>query len=689
MSLAEGKAWVIGVDTGGTFTDFIAIAPDGSVLTHKRLSTPHDPGQAVRDGLDELVRALSPDGLASSEMRLVHGSTVATNAVLERKGARTVLLVTQGFRDLLLIGRQHRRKLYDLMPAAHPPLIPRELSFEVPERLGPGGEVVTPLDEGAVKALLSTLSELEVESVAVVFLHSYANPDHERKVADLLVERGFFVSASHDVLPEHREYERASTTALNAYVSPIMQRYLDRLSRATRARGFADLRVMQSSGGVTDAAHAGKYGVHTILSGPAGGVVGAFKVAAACGYDHIITLDMGGTSTDVSLVPGALKVTTESEIEGFPVRVPVLDIHTVGAGGGSIAWIDAGGALRVGPKSAGADPGPACYGRGGRDFTVTDANVLLGRLPHDSFLGGRMRLDVHAARDACRRLADALGSSLEDAAYNVLQVVASNMERAIKVISVERGYDPRDFCLVSFGGAGALHACELARNLSIPKVLVPPYPGVLSAMGMAVADVVKSYVQGLLGPLDEAHLLEAQKAARRLIERARADLEKEGVAAGDSVLHVQLDLRFQRQSFELTIPAPALADKGASPCQLMAELSRAFHQEHERAYGYTNPDEGIELVAVRVRAEGRIERPVLSSTAFQTARSGPAQVIQTRFARGKVKTAVYQRELLAAGSLIPGPAIIVEPHATTVIPPGDTGSVMPNGALLIEISQER
>ena len=485
---------VIGVDTGGTFTDFIALAPNGKVYTHKRLSTPKDPGQAVLEGLDELLSQLEQAGQLGQpaseatpaslekdrELRLVHGSTVATNAVLERKGARTALLVTSGFRDLLLIGRQHRKELYELMPEAPTPLIPRDLTFEVHERVGPSGDVVIPLAEDSVREVLPALSHMGVQSVAVVFLHSYAEPDHERRVAELLREHGFFVSASHEILPEHREYERASTTALNAYVSPIMQRYLGRLSLAAEEKGFGNLRVMQSSGGVTDASSAGRLGVHTILSGPAGGVVGAFKAAVAAGIDHIVTFDMGGTSTDVSLVPGAPSVTTESQIQGYPVPRPVLDIHTVGAGGGSIARVDAGGAMRVGPESAGADPGPACYGRGGQDVTVTDANVLLDRLPLDSFLGGKMRLDLDAARQAGRRLADALGATVEDAAYSVLQVVASNMERAIKVISVERGYDPRDFCLVSFSGAGSLHACELARNLSIPKVLVPPFPGVLS-----------------------------------------------------------------------------------------------------------------------------------------------------------------------------------------------------------------
>ena len=477
---------VIGVDTGGTFTDFIALAPDGTIFTHKRLSTPEDPGQAVLEGLGELLSQLGEAGhsvepgqagAGDRGLRLVHGSTVATNAVLERKGARTALLVTHGFRDLLMIGRQHRKELYDLMPETPTPLIPSDLTFEVRERIGPRGEIIIPLVEDSVREALPVLSQMGVQSIAVVFLHSYAEPAHERRVAELLREAGFFVSASHEILPEHREFERASTTALNAYVSPVMQRYLDRLSRAAEEKGFGSLRVMQSSGGVTDASTAGRYGVNTILSGPAGGVVGAFKAASAAGIDHIITFDMGGTSTDVSLVPGAPSLTTESEIQGYPVRVPVLDIHTVGAGGGSIARVDVGGALRVGPESAGADPGPACYGRGGLDLTVTDANILLDRLPLDWFLGGRMRLDLDAARQAGRRLADVLGATVEDAADSVLQVVASNMERAVKVISVERGYDPRDFCLVSFGGAGSLHACELAQTSPSQRSSSLPFRG--------------------------------------------------------------------------------------------------------------------------------------------------------------------------------------------------------------------
>jgi len=683
--MTRSPALVIGVDTGGTFTDFMAILPDGWLVAHKRLSTPEDPAQSVLEGLDELLEMLGIEPAAgkSGPVRLVHGSTVATNAVLERKGAKTGLLVTEGFRDLLLIGRQDRRALYDLTPAAPEPLIPRELSLEAVERTGAGGEVVVPLDEASVQRAAGAFAKAGVESVAVVFLHSYASPGHEQRAAELLRERGFFVSASHEVLPEHREYERASTTALNAYVSPVMQRYLRRLSAAAAARGLGSLRVMQSSGGVTDASAAGRWAVHTILSGPAGGVVGALQAAREAGFAYIITLDMGGTSTDVSLLPGELKVTTESEIEGYPVRVPVLDIHTVGAGGGSIAWIDAGGALRVGPRSAGARPGPACYGRGGRELTVTDANLLLGRLPAEWFLGGRMKLDVAAAWEAGRRLAGALGATVEDAAYSTLQVVASNMERAIKKISVERGFDPREFALVAFGGAGALHACELARALSIPRVLVPAHPGVLSALGMAVSDVVKTYVQGLLGPLDERRAAALQKAAAELVRRAQADLDQEGIPAADRAFHLWVDLRFGRQSFELSIPAPGLLE--AEPPRLLDDLAAGFHREHVRAYGYTSPDQPIEVVAVRLRAEGRTGPRPTRPLALQQGTPRPVQALKARFAAGVLETPVFRRDQLGAGAEIPGPAVIVEPHATAVVPPGDLCRVHPLGALVIEI----
>jgi len=677
---APPAALVVGVDTGGTFTDFFALASDGRIYTHKTLSTPDDPGRAVVTGLDELLATV---GEAPGPPRVVHGSTVATNAVLERKGAKTAFVTTAGFKDMLLIGRQSRRELYNLTPPLAAPLIPPELCFEVEERIGVDGGVLAPLVADAAPRLAEALEEAGVESVSVVLLHSYKNPEHEQRLGDALRRAGFHVSVSSDILPEHREFERASTTALNAYVSPLMNRYLTKLSAALERRGIASLRVMQSSGGVTDAAHAGDYGVHTILSGPAGGAVGARKCAAAAGFDHIITFDMGGTSTDVSLAPGRLLTTTESAIEGYPVRVPVIAIHTVGAGGGSIAAVDPGGALRVGPQSVGARPGPACYGLGGEQFTVTDANVVLGRLPASWFLGGRLRLDLEAAERAQRRLAESLGASLDDAAYGVLRVVNSNMERALKVISVEQGYDPRDFALVSFGGAGSLHACELARAMSIPKVIVPPYPGVLSALGMALADLVKTASRAVIGPLDEKAAASARKVAGELIAQVREALSREGAPPEAQAVHIWADLRYARQSFELSVPCPDLLD--AEPAALAQSLAAAFHEAHRTAYGYAHPGEQVEIVAVRVRGEGRSERPPLGGVGPQKGAPAPAAVQRAYFSTGWAETPVYERAGLGHGAAIEGPAIVVEDHATLLVPPGCLLTVHPSGALLIDL----
>jgi len=673
---------VVGVDTGGTFTDFIGITGDGRVFTHKTLSTPDDPGAAVLTGLSELLQRIGGD---FPSPRVVHGSTVATNAVLERKGVRTAFVTTAGFKDLLHIGRQARRELYNLTPTAPTHLIPSELCFEVDERIGVDGEIVVGIDPDALSALASALKNAGVQSVGIVLLHSYKNPTHERLLGDRLRSAGFDVSISSDILPEHREFERASTTVLNAYVSPLMNRYLSKLSRALKeAQGIDTLSVMQSSGGVSDAAHAGLYGVHTILSGPAGGAVGALRTAAAAGIDHIITFDMGGTSTDVSLVPGSLQMTTESQIEGYPVKAPVIDIHTVGAGGGSIAYVDLGGSLRVGPESAGARPGPACYGLGGESLTVTDANVLLGRLPAQWFLGGRLKLDVEAAERALSRLADQLGASLEDTAHGVIRVVNSNMERAVKVISVEKGHDPRDFALVSFGGAGSLHACDLARSMSIPKVIVPPYPGVLSALGMAMADVVKTASQAVIGPLDGARVESARDAALTLAAEVRRELEREKVPTEHQHVHVACDLRYARQSFELVIPCPDLLT--AKSTQVAETLEAEFHRAHEIAYGYAHPGEPIEIVAVRVRGEGRIERPPLPGPGKQHGSPKPVATCRTYFTSGWHDTPIYEREALGHGAKIMGPAIIAEDHATLLVPPGDRLAVHPSGALMIDVA---
>jgi len=467
----------IGVDTGGTFTDFVF--SDGErVSTAKVRSTPDDPSRAVLEGLD---------GAAGE---IVHGSTVATNALLEGRGARLAFVATEGFEDLLELGRQNRRSLYDWNDAGWPDLVPRELRFGVRERTLADGSVKTPLDEGRLEGLIAALRDAQVESVAVCLLHSYARPDHERRIGEALREAGFFVSLSHEVLPEYREYERAATTAVNAAVSPVMGRYLSRVEEALPEP--SRLRVFQSTGASMSASAAGRLAVQTVLSGPAGGVLGAALTARAAGFERFISFDMGGTSTDVSLYDAKPGFTNESELGGFPIRVATLDIHSVGAGGGSIAWFDAGGALRVGPRSAGAEPGPVCYGSGD-EITVTDANVLLGRIDPAKFLSGRMALDVDRAARAMEAFARKAGVAPDEAARAIVRVANANMERALRAVSVERGLDPRDFALVAFGGAGGQHACELADLLEIGSVVIPREAGVLSALGMLSADFARDY----------------------------------------------------------------------------------------------------------------------------------------------------------------------------------------------------
>ena len=568
----------IGIDTGGTFTDFVLW--DGQrCLTHKVRSTPADPAQAILQGLGEL-----PQAVAAAE--IVHGSTVATNALLERKGARTAFVTTQGFEDLLVIGRQSRRELYNFFAAAQSRLAPAELTFGLPERTLYDGSIHQALDPAAAEDLARKLFELGVESCAVSLLHSYANGTHESCFAEKLracwAAAGCeppFLSLSHEVLPEYREYERAATTLVNAYVSPLMGRYLEKLSDKL---GGARLRVLQSNGGSISAAAAGRGAVHTVLSGPAGGVLGAAAVARAAGFERIISFDMGGTSTDVSLCDGGLTYTTETTLGDFPIRVPMLDIHSVGAGGGSIAWLDSAGALRVGPRSAGAQPGPVCYGEG-EEVTVTDANLVLGRIDPLRFLGGRMRLDVERCRQFLERFAGRLGVSTEEAARAIVNVANSNMERAIRKVSVERGHDPREFALLSFGGAGAQHACELAERLEIPTVIVPRHAGVLSALGMLVADCVRDYSQSVLA-----------KRAASVFAALEARAAEEFAAQGYVEVLFQrfVDLRYRGQSYEITAPW---------------EQREKFHELHRRLYGYDHQGREVEQVTARVKAVGVVE----------------------------------------------------------------------------------
>ena len=556
----------VGVDTGGTFTDFL-IRDGERYFARKTRSTPDDPARAI---IKELADITADE--------IVHGSTVATNALLERKGARTAFVTTEGFEDILEIGRQNRPELYNFFAAARPSLIPRSLTFGAPERILHDGSVERELTDEAAEALARRIREAGAESVAVCLLHSYVNTAHERLLGKKL-ER-LFVSLSHKILPEYREYERASTTVVNAYVSPLMDRYLRRLDQQlTTSR----LRVFQSNGGSISTRAAGHSAIHTVLSGPAGGVLGAAAVARSAGFKKIISFDMGGTSTDVSLYDNGFTYTTESKIGDFPIRVPMLDIHSVGAGGGSITYLDSAGALRVGPRSAGAHPGPVCYGEGD-EITVTDANLMLGRLDPEQFLGGRMSLDIERTRSRMTSFAESVGTSPNSLAKAIIQVANSNMERAIRAISVERGYDPRDFALLSFGGAGPQHACELAARLEMNTVIVPQHAGVLSALGMLSADCVRDFSQSTFG-----------RDVNEVFTELEACASREFAAEGLPQVHFerQIDLRYEGQSFEITVPA--------------VDRDR-FHDAHRKRYGYDHSDLAVEAVTARIRAVAPLDK---------------------------------------------------------------------------------
>ncbi|MEJ2556724.1 MAG: hydantoinase/oxoprolinase family protein [Anaerolineae bacterium] len=670
----------IGIDIGGTFTDFVVFdETSGNFRTFKILSTPHDPAQAVLQGLEQVSDKASTEGENSEigELSIIHGSTVATNAVLERKGARTALITTRGFRDILSIGRQIRSDIYDFFADRPPPLIPAERCLEITERVDHYGQVLVSLNQDELPTLIEELRAEGVESVAVSLIFSFLHPEHEAWLARSLREAGFFVSPSSEILPEFREYERASTTVINAYVSPIMDQYIGRLEKQLTA---SDFRIMQSNGGSIRATQARDQAVRSILSGPAGGVVGATHVAQAAGFQQVITFDMGGTSTDVSLSHGDIQVTTEAEIGGLPIRIPVIDIHTVGSGGGSITYVDAGGALRVGPQSAGADPGPVCYGRGGRQPTVTDANLVLGRLAPDYFLGGRMPLDLQTANDALSELARRAnllsqpGLSLaQTAAMGVIQVVNAHMERALRVISVERGYDPRDFVLVSFGGAGGLHACDLARHLGIGRVLIPPGASTLSAFGMLTADAVKDYVQTVMLPGHTSHE-ELERQLAPLAERGLREVQAEGVPPDQISLYREVDMRYLGQSYELTVPlTPGFADD--------------FHSVHHQVYGHSEPSAPVEVVNVRLRAVGAITAPPLPQA--EAGLADPSQALSDRrpvVLDGDVaEVPFYLGERLRPGHVIPGPAIIAQKDTTDFLSSNDRAIVDTQYNLVIEI----
>ncbi len=654
----------LGVDIGGTFTDFV-LFQDNKLIIHKLLSTRQDPSTALLRGVEEMG--------VGAEVDVVHGSTVATNAILEKKGARTALITTKGFRDVLEIGRQVRPKLYDFMVQREPPLVPRRWRFEISERVDYTGRALQSPPEPEMLELADKLKEENIESVAVCFLFSFLNPSHEQAVQRLLKQRWpqGIVSLSSEVLPEYREYERTSTVAVNAYVAPIISRYIHRLEEALNR----NLRIMQSSGGSISSTMAIQQPVRSILSGPAGGVVGAFKAACLAGCPRVITLDMGGTSTDVSLCPGRIPEATEASIGGYPIRVPVIDIHTVGAGGGSIARLDAGGALRVGPESAGSEPGPVCYGQG-EEITVTDANLMLGRLDPAHFLGGRMTLDITRMEGYMQALAERMDTDEVGAAQGIIRVANSNMVRAIRRISVERGFDPREFTLLAFGGAGPLHACELADEMSIPQVLVPPYPGVLSALGMVMADVVKDYSLTIMMPERELSLDRLGQLFAPLEMQAIADMEAQGFPQKRMVLSRFLDMRYQGQSYELTVDFESRGEAGQKE-EPSRDVIHRFHQAHLQRFGHSDPTQPIEIVNMRLKAVGLVEQPQLqpeptSQGSPDKARLGSKKVV---FQGESWDTGLYDRDSLRHGHQVAGPAIIFQLDSTTVIPPHWVGRI--------------
>ncbi|GBD11503.1 Acetophenone carboxylase gamma subunit [bacterium HR23] len=663
---------VIGVDIGGTFTDFVLLRGEERRV-HKVPSTPHDPALALVQGLREM--GIVPGGPG---VLVVHGSTVATNALLERKGALTAFLTTAGFEDMLEIGRQNRPSLYDLTQERPAPLVPRHLRFGVRERLDYQGKPILVLTPEEARAVAERVKASGVEAVAISLLFSFLNPAHEMLLKDALqsVAPHLFLSVSSEVLPEYREYERSSTVTVNSYVGPKMAGYLRRLGEVL-GRG---LRIMQSNGGSIGAEAAATLPVRTILSGPAGGVVGAFAVASVAGFPQVITLDMGGTSTDVSLCPGRIQESTSSTISGVPIAVPLIDIHTVGAGGGSIAYRDEGGALRVGPESVGADPGPACYGKGDQ-VAVTDANLYLGRLDPRWFLGGRMVLDVERSRWALGRLAKELGTDLLGASAGVVRVVNANMERAVRAISLERGYDPRQFTLLPFGGAGPQHACELAQELRIPRVLVPLFPGALSAYGCAIADVVKDFSRTYLCPLEHISVEELGRLFAQMEERGRLDLLDEGISPERIVFQRLLDLRYIGQSYELTVLCPPL------DASLSVEAGRRFHEAHERRFGYCDPRAPVEVVNIRLKAIGQTPKPGWEVRGAEPFPAPPETVLDRRpvaFGGRWLETPIYGRERLRPGHTFDGPAVIVQMDATTVVPPGWRARVDGYGNLVVE-----
>ncbi len=682
------ERYVLGVDVGGTFTDFALVRlSDGVTLYFKTPSTPDDPSRAMGEGIAELL-ATAKAGAADVRY-FGHGTTVATNALITGKTACTGLITTEGFRDILEIRRQRQPHNYDIRMPKPTPLVPRHLRREMRERTYLLGPPNVPLDMDALDGILADFREEGVEAVAVCFLHSYHNPAHEAAVASAVRERfpEAFTCASHEILAEFREYERITTTVLNATLGPVMSRYLDRLEDRAQAMGIVAPKILQSNGGVASPREAGAKAVRSLASGPAAGVTGAGFLAAKAGLSDIITFDVGGTSTDVCLIEGGQPlIAKEREIQGHPIRFPMVDVHSVGAGGGSIAWVDSGGFVHVGPQSAGASPGPACYDQGGTEPTVTDANVVLGRLPPDALLGGRMPIRGDLARRAIEeKVANPMGLGVEEAAQGVLTILNENLVQAIRVISVEQGFDPRRFTLVAFGGAGPLLASALARELGMARVMVPPGPGLLCALGLLVADVRSDFSLTRIASLENAGSAGINSALAEVAGEALRWFEREGVEPDLRAYRRAIDMRYVGQSHELTV---AVQDGDFDESDLAA-LVADFRAEHERVYGYA-PEAPVQLVTFRVTALAKVTAPPVAGGAGAGGTGADLEAAlrlrrQVYFPEleGFADCPVYDRDRLPGGAQVEGPAIFEQMDSTTVVLPGQTAYNDADGHLIL------
>ena len=679
-------SWLVGIDVGGTFTDFYAVS-DAGAHYFKRPSTPGNPGEAIVHGLQEMAAEIGLDPQDLS--RLCHGTTVATNALIQRKGGNVALITTEGFRDLLEIGRQTRPHMYSLQIDQPPPLVPRERRIEIAERIDADGSVHRELTDEAIDAAARAVADSGAEACAVGLLFAFLNPDHEQRIGAALthLNSDMHVSLSAEVQPEFREYERFSTTVLNAYLQPVLARYFSYLEdqMAEIAPG-APIRIYQSSGGLMSVARAKHFPIRTALSGPAAGAVGAVHEGLRSDRPNVVTLDMGGTSADVALIrDGDPGISFDRDVSGFPVRLPMVDIHTVGAGGGSIAWFDRDGLMKVGPISAGADPGPACYGHGGTEATVTDANLVLGRLSPGGLVGGRMALDVDAARSALTTVAERLEFGVEQTALGVLGIAVSNMVRAVRTISVERGHDPRDYTLMPFGGAGPLHAVDVARTLGMTEIIVPLAPGILCAQGLIVSDLKEDFVRSGRHPVAPETEAGLRATLTQLAADATAWFDTEKVDPADRRLDITLDARYVGQNFELPVEFTG-TEPGNLPDLPDSEAIRAqFFDVHTRYYGFHNPHDPIEVVNLRVKATGKLARA-------DAAKEMPSGTAVPRDLRpvwfedtGPQDTPVYDRADFAPGFAFDGPAIVEQFDSTTVIFPGDRVRVDDAGNLIVTV----